>query len=152
MHLVSRTIVSVVAGALLGSSLAAQPTTSLIEPGTTWRYLDEGSNPGTAWRALAFDDSTWPQATGEFGYGDGDEQTVVAFGPNPIAKFATTYFRCRFRSSSTSYRTLTLRLLRDDGAVAYLNGIEVARSNMPAGPVNFLTLAASPVRVPQEQA
>ena len=37
--------------------------------------------------------------------------------------------------------SFTLRLLRDDGAVVYLNGAEVFRSNMPTGAVNHLTLA-----------
>ena len=34
------------------------------------------------------------------------------------------------------FQELSLRLLRDDGAVVYLNGVEVARSNMPSGPTN----------------
>ena len=38
-----------------------------------------------------------------------------------------------------------LRLLRDDGAVVYLNGAEVFRSNMPTGIVNQSTLASSSV-------
>ena len=38
---------------------------------------------------------------------------------------------------------LTLRLKRDDGGVVYLNGGEVLRSNMPAGPIGYLTPAAS---------
>lgn len=32
---------------------------------------------------------------------------------------------------------------RDDGAVIYVNGDEIGRSNMPAGPVNFITEASS---------
>jgi hypothetical protein len=38
---------------------------------------------------------------------------------------------------------LALRLLRDDGAVVYLNGHEVTRSNMPAGAINHDSLAAA---------
>ena len=34
-----------------------------------------------------------------------------------------------------------VRLQRDDGAVAYLNGVEVFRSNMATGEVNHTTLA-----------
>ena len=34
-------------------------------------------------------------------------------------------------SNILEYFTLRLRLLRDDGAVVYLNGVEVCRSNMP---------------------
>jgi hypothetical protein len=40
---------------------------------------------------------------------------------------------------------LNLRVLRDDGAVVYLNGTEVFRSNMPTGPVAYNTLASGTV-------
>jgi hypothetical protein len=43
----------------------------------------------------------------------------------------------------SSVHSLTLELLRDDGAAAYLNGIEIARSNLPNG-AGFLTLATLP--------
>ena len=43
----------------------------------------------------------------------------------------------------TKVSHVTLRLLRDDGAVVYLNGQEVVRHNMPAGPISGQTLAAS---------
>ncbi|MCU0858797.1 MAG: hypothetical protein MUC65_10400, partial [Pontiellaceae bacterium] len=41
--------------------------------------------------------------------------------------------------------SLTLNLLRDDGAVVYLNGTEVLRDNMPSGTISYLTLASSTV-------
>ena len=34
--------------------------------------------------------------TAELGYGDGDEYTVVSFGPDPNNKYITTYFRHAF--------------------------------------------------------
>ena len=43
---------------------------------------------------------------------------------------------------------LYLECLLDDGAVFYLNGTEVLRQNMPNGPVDAATLAASPVEGP----
>ena len=45
---------------------------------------------------------------------------------------------------------VTLRLLRDDGAVVYLNGVEVSRHNMPAGPIDNQTLATLTVNAPDE--
>ena len=36
---------------------------------------------------------------------------------------------------------LSLQILRDDGAIVYLNGVEIARSNMPDGPVDYYTPA-----------
>ena len=37
---------------------------------------------------------------------------------------------------------MSIRLLRDDGAVVYLNGTEVFRSNMPAGTITYQTAAS----------
>src|SRR6185503_3390741 len=42
------------------------------------------------------------------------------------------------------------RVMRDDGAVVHLNGVEVARQNMPAGPVSYQTLAVVAVNPPEE--
>jgi hypothetical protein len=40
--------------------------------------------------------------------------------------------------------------LRDDGAIVYLNGVEVFRNNMPGGPINYQTLASSPAEEPSQ--
>jgi hypothetical protein len=40
------------------------------------------------------------------------------------------------------FRSLSLSLLVDDGAVAYLNGQEIARVNMPSGRIDYTTLAS----------
>ena len=39
----------------------------LLNAGSTWRYLDNGTNQGTAWRAGAFNDSTWKTGAAELG-------------------------------------------------------------------------------------
>src|SRR5207247_2579275 len=91
-----------------------------------------------------FDDQAWPSGYAKLGYGGSDETTVVSFGPDPSAKFITTYFRRPFIVSDPAVLgELNLRVLRDDGVVVYLNGREVYRDNMPAGPINYLTPAAS---------
>jgi hypothetical protein len=85
------------------------------------------------------------------GYGDGDEATVVSFGPDSLNKFVTTYFRRHFVvTNAAQWSNVTLRLLRDDGGIVYLNGVEVSRQNMPAGPVNYQTLATATVNPPDE--
>ncbi len=118
----------------------------LISLGSTWSYLDDGSNQGTAWRTLEFDDSSWNSAAAELGYGDGDETTLVNFGPQANNKYVTTYFRHTFDvADPNSIGALNLGLLRDDGAVVYLNGQEVFRSNLPGGPISFTTLASTAV-------
>ena len=125
--------------------------TALVRPGSVWKYLDDGSNLGTTWRAPGFDDSSWSSGPAQLGYGDGDEATVVGFGPDPNNRFITTFFRRRFQvADPTAFRSLSLELVRDDGAVVYLNGVEVYRSNMPSTAIGFLTHASTQVADPEE--
>ena len=117
--------------------------TTLVSAGSTWKYVDNGSNQGTAWRAASFNDSGWTSGTAQLGYGDGDEATLLSYGPDANNKFITTYFRRAFSVADASvFTSLTLRVLRDDGAVVYLNGTELWRTNMPAGAVSHTTLAS----------
>ncbi len=119
---------------------------TFVAPGSSWRYLDNGSNQGTAWRETSFDDSSWRTGRAQLGYGDGDEATVVSYGPNASNKYTTTYFRSSFSlANASTVSSLQLQLLRDDGAVVYVNGTEVLRSNMPAGTISSTTLAATTI-------
>jgi hypothetical protein len=116
--------------------------TPLFSFGSSWRYLDDGSDQGTAWRAPGFDDSGWRLGPAELGYGDGDEATVVSFGPNANQKHVTTYFRTTVDVLAPgAFRDIRLELVRDDGAIVWINGVEAYRSNLPAAPVDSLTLA-----------
>ena len=116
---------------------------NLIYKGAIWKYLDDGTDQGTDWRELMFDDSQWEGGAAELGYGDGDEATVISYGPNSNQKYITTYFRKTITISDVdSTNKLTLELLRDDGAIVYLNGNEVVRSNMPGGVISYNTLAS----------
>jgi alpha-tubulin suppressor-like RCC1 family protein len=120
----------------------AQTNIPLVPPGAVWKYLDNGVDQGTAWIAPGFDDSGWSSGPGQLGYGDGDEATVVGYGPDANNKYITTYFRRAFVvNDSSAVTNLSLRLLVDDGAVVYLNGVEVFRANLPAGMIYFHTLA-----------
>jgi len=123
---------------------AAAGSDPLVGQGSVWRYLDDGSNPGTAWRDPIFDDSSWFSGKAELGYGDNDEATLVGYGPNASSRYITTYFRYSFSVVDASmYTALRLQLLRDDGAVLYLNGAEIIRSNMPTGVITYTTRAST---------
>lgn len=114
-----------------------------IVAGDLWKYLDDGSEPTTSWRHSSFDDQQWGEGAGEFGYGDGDETTVVDGGPSND-RYITTYFRNEFEIGDAAAVTeLELRLIRDDGAIVYINGVEVYRDNMPTGTIDADTLAVS---------
>jgi hypothetical protein len=120
--------------------------TVFIAENATWKFHDLGQDLGTAWRASDYNDSAWVSGPAQLGYGDGDEATIVSYGGNTTNRYPTTYFRSSFVvSGGTSLGNLSLGLLRDDGAVVYLNGQEVLRDNMPAGTIEYQTLASSTV-------
>ena len=130
----------------ISTSSALTGQTALVPEDAVWAYLDDGSDQGTAWKETGFDDASWSSGNAELGYGDGDESTVLSYGSDANNKYITYYFRHEFQVAnpdSTTY--LTLRLLRDDGAVVYINGTEVTRSNMPSGTIDYLTTASSSV-------
>ena len=126
-------------------------STVLMPWGSTWKYKDDGSNQGTAWRAASFDDSTWPSAAAEFGYGDGDEATLinacgtVAQTPTCTNKYLTTYLRKKINIPSVSgFQNIRFNTFRDDGIIVYVNGTEVYRNGVQAGTINYnTTLSAS---------
>ncbi len=149
-------VLTVVARDTAGNNLTSAPVNisvvapapsmvaSLIPTGAVWKYSDTGTDYGTNWQHLGFDDSGWPSGAARLGYGDGDESTVVSYGPDENAKHITTYFRRSFYVPDPSdVATLQLRLLRDDGGIVYLNGTEVYRNNLPLGAVDYSTLALS---------
>ncbi len=118
----------------------------LVPSGSVWKYRDNGSNQGTDWQSPTFNDATWLSGPAELGYGDVDEATVNQFGGNPANKYITTYYRRAFQlATPASYDAFTLGLLRDDGAVVYLNGVEIFRSNLPGGTILSTTLATNAV-------
>lgn len=128
------------------TSLSPPQTTTLISTGAAWKYLADGSDRGTVWRDAGFDDSAWASGNAELGYGDGDEATTIGYGPDANNKYVTTYFRKTFFVANPALvSSLTLYLLRDDGAVVYLNGTQIMRSNMPAGEIAYNTRAATTI-------
>ncbi len=119
-------------------------TTLLIHGGAEWKYSDEGLNLGTNWAQPGYDDSSWSNGIARLGYGDPTVATTVSFGPDPNNKYVTTYFRHIFVvPSGAAITNLNFRLARADGAVVWLNGREVFRSNLPVGPVTYTNLASS---------
>jgi hypothetical protein len=99
---------------------------NLISLGSNWKYLDNGSNQSTSWRNPSFDDSGWSNGLAQLGYGDGDEQTVVGYGGDANSKYITTYFRTKFLVSNAGDLTnLLIKLVVDDGAAIFLNGVPV---------------------------
>ncbi|HEX2749519.1 MAG TPA: Ig-like domain-containing protein, partial [Verrucomicrobiales bacterium] len=123
--------------------------TELISRGAVWSYWDKGTDLGTAWKEVNYvEPEPWSSGPAEFGYGDAPV-TVLQQGPDGTvssSKFITYYFRRTFTIADVSQVfSLAATLERDDGALIYLNGQEVARSNMPTFEVNYLTGASTAV-------
>lgn len=113
----------------------------LLARGATWKFNDTGNDLGSTWRTMAYDDSAWSSGPSELGYGDNDEATLVSYG-NAANKHMTTYFRRElFVPNPAEFTNMVLQLLADDGAIVYLNNVEVARHNLPAGAVGYSTPA-----------
>lgn len=123
-------------------------TETPVPAGSAWKYLDDGTNQGVAWRAPLFNDSGWATGNAKLGYGDGDEATVVGFvDADPVApdvqKNATTYFRKKFLlKNKNNVKTAKLRVRYDDAVLVYLNGVEVLHSPNIASGAAFNTYAS----------
>ena len=114
---------------------------TIVAAGDTWKYLDNGSDQGTTWRNAGFNDALWASGNAEFGYGEGDETTVVNYGSDPNNKYITTYFR-KVVTLSNTYSSFLLRGKRDDGVAVYFNGVEVFKDGL-GDPVLYNTLATN---------
>ena len=111
---------------------------TLLAHGASWSYRADGQDLGTAWRQPAFNSSSWATGASQLGWGGKGETTVTASGA------ITSYFvRHQSIANPGLYKTITIRLKRDDGAVVYVNGVPVVRDNMPAGTLTAATLASS---------
>jgi hypothetical protein len=121
-------------------NLAAQNT--LVPYGSTWKYLDDGSNQGTAWRATNFNDAGWKSGPAVLGFGNPSnrkEATTVNSGPSHNG-YITTYFR-KTLTLPSGYNNYLAQIKRDDGVVVYVNGLEVYRNNLPKSNIGHLTQA-----------
>ncbi len=110
-----------------------------------WSYL--AGDPGKDWQYAEYDASAWKKGKAELGFAD-DPTTVVGGGET-----RTLYFRRSFEVADPSLiHDLEVRLKADDGAVVYLNGKEVHRTNLPEGTVDYPTDALADVVGAEEEA
>ena len=113
---------------------AEPPTEAIVAEGDEWRYLRGTAEPSGGdldWTTIAFDDTSWETGPSGFGYGDGDDATILG---DMADDYTTLYARHKFSIDDPSVLlALELGIDYDDGYIAFLNGVEIARSN--AGPI-----------------
>ena len=126
---------------------AIQPDDAvLIAAKSEWKYDDAGVDRGTAWRQPGYDDSAWAAGAGELGYGETGLGTTLSWGASSTNRHLTYYFRKKVSVADPGRFTgFRLGVRRDDGAVVYVNGVEVFRTGLPAAPaeITYTTRAST---------
>lgn len=91
---------------------------------TTWKYFVGTSTPDSNWRNLSFNHSSWASGAGGIGFGDNDDNTT-------ITQCKSVMMRKEFFVPDTgNIGSAVFNIDYDDGFVAFLNGVEIARANL----------------------
>ncbi|MFP4547858.1 MAG: CotH kinase family protein [Fidelibacterota bacterium] len=97
---------------------------TVIDQGDDWKYQYGSDAIPANWYTTNFDDSLWMQGKSGFGYGDGDDSTIVDPTLSLFARKTVTIH------DLSNISQIILSVDYDDGFVAYLNGAEIARANI----------------------
>jgi hypothetical protein len=126
-------------------SLLENAKTLIVEKAAEdWAYQDNGQEPSAAWTKISFDDSGWAKGAAPLGYGEALCKTTISFGGDSSNKHLTAYFRKVVSiEDSAKIAKYYANLERDDGAILYINGQEVHRSNMRPGDQDTVTTTAA---------
>ncbi|MEE3052220.1 MAG: serine/threonine-protein kinase [Planctomycetota bacterium] len=106
----------------------------VVKRGDSWRYFPGRIAPEADWNKPDFDDSGWSAGPSGFGYSPEDNELKTLktrLDDMPTDEYLSLYIRKSFQFEElVRVQKFRLKLLVDDGFVAYLNGVEVARYNM----------------------
>lgn len=109
---------------------------TIVYENDTWRYLVPTSNVPSNWNTLAFNDASWQTGSGGFGFGDGDDNTII---PQTVSCFQRIVFNV---VDIAALDALVFNIDYDDAFVAYINGVEIGRDNITiAGQPSYNLLA-----------
>lgn len=104
-------------------------TRNYIKQGDNVNYIVPEAPVDESWITTDFDDAAWRTGQLGIGYGDGDDTTPIASGTRSV------FLRKTFSISDiNNIEELILDIDYDDSFVAYLNGVEVARSFISGQP------------------
>lgn len=150
-----------VAGNLIAPNSAVRTgfDAAVLTFASTWRYDQSGVNlAAQGWTNRTYNDAGWPSGPGLLDGKAGGRAaatlplpvgTVLLAPTNgPGGRYLTNvYFRAHFNSYASGPGTITFNTALDDGAVIYLNGVELNRIRMPAAPtvIAYTTFASTSV-------
>jgi len=108
----------------------------------TWKYYDKGEITSAQWKEADYADADWSSGSAPLGYGISSFiKTTVGYGGSASNRNITTYFRKEFNVDDLSkVGKLYFTLQINDGAVVYLNGVEIHRTNLPEGEILYATM------------
>lgn len=115
----------------------------IISSGDEWAYSIAKGAPGADWTS-ALDLQDWAHGKTPIGWGSTKVTTPLSVPPDE--RSITQYFSRDIEIPSlTDSMVLTLNVVADDGAVVYVNGVEVGRKRMSDGSVQHSTYASAPI-------
>jgi hypothetical protein len=114
--------------------------------GSSWRYLDSPTDPGATWNSIGFNDDNWSVGMGRFGFGKGNELTVLN------SDLISYYFRKKIDIADVNLlNEIYMHLVHDDAAIVYINGQEAFRTElMPLGAYSHTTSARQSINSTNE--
>ncbi|WMJ87126.1 S-layer homology domain-containing protein [Anaerocolumna sp. MB42-C2] len=128
---------------------AVQDKTVLAGSNTTWKYLDDNTDPGeeenpASWTLNTYDDGSWKSGKGSFGSKGGSskelgggftaDNLLQQYMEGTTTDIPAYFFRTTFNIDSLDdFKELTGELQYDDAAIVYINGIKVAEFDVPEG-------------------
>lgn len=146
-------LLTAVSSGCVFSSLAAV----VFPADTEWRYLpgkaEASPQDPMAWRLPPFDDSSWFTGKGPFYYEDQPTSANAYTGNTLLSDMRSNYSSLFLRKSFTvtnpgDVRELQITALSDDGFIAWINGAEVVRFNMPPGEPSYRGLSLGALSEP----
>lgn len=129
------------------------PNSLVVSITNMWRYNQQGADLGTGWRQPDYRDDAWPAGRALLCVSADTlpvpKNTTLSLTSGSGTRLVTWYFRTPFVfTGDPASAELLLRGIIDDGAVFYLNGVEVYRQNLRPGVMSYTNLAILNVPTP----
>lgn len=126
-----------------------------IQTNTAWQFVKgtaEASSPTNAWRQLTYDDAGWSNAPAPFFYGE-TSLTNLSYPGTTLSDMQSNYTSIYLRREFTvenrgNITNLLLYAQVDDGFVAWINGVQMVRANVPLGELPYNAVASAQATEP----